>query len=140
MRFKNWLKLFTFLAVAFAIHGYWYSTSVINKYVGRCGAYPALDEAIQANRRHNNFEPQWFEHYIKAQNSDGVPYTWYVVYRVKPEYQAALEQAPKPPEWCGGSFYYHTRYGWVGMPEHFLNAFGYLDIWMRAYYLYGGEL
>jgi hypothetical protein len=63
-----------------------------------------------------------------------------VVYNVKPEFQAAKEQAPRPDEWCGCSFYYHTRYGWVGMPEHYLNAFGYLDFWMRVYHLYGGTI
>ena len=43
----------------------------------------------------------------------------------------------RPQEWCGGSFFHHARHGWVGMPEHFLNAFGYLDLWMWVYQLYG---
>jgi hypothetical protein len=31
-------------------------------------------------------------------------------------------------------------FAWVGMPEHYLNALGYLDLWMRVYHLYGGTL
>ena len=125
------------LVVLLAAHGYWYSTSVIDKYVSRCGAYLTLDEAIQGDIRHNGFDPAWFEDYIKAQNSKNVAYTWYVIPKIKPEYQAAYNQAPKPSEWCGGSFYEHTRAGWVGMPEHLLNATGYLDFWMWVFHLYG---
>lgn len=141
---KKWLLLLLALIVLIPVHGYWYATTVINKYISRCGAYPTLDEAIQANWRHNGFDPNWFIDYIKAQNRDDVPYTWYVVYKVKPEYQSThLEQARqlrREKQFCGGSFYEHTRWGWVGMPEHFLNAFGYLDLWMRIYHLNGSDL
>jgi len=133
------------LILLIPLHGLWYSTSVIHKYIARCGAYPTLDEAIRADWQHNGFEPEWFEDYIKSQNRDNVPYTWYVVYKVKPEYQQAQKlalQALKNSSvrYCGGSFYEHTRWGWVGMPEHFLNAFGYLDLWMRIYHLNGSDL
>ena len=142
MELKKWLLLFLVLIVLTPIHGYWYSTTVINKYIDRCGAYPSLDEAIQADWRHNGFDPNWFIDYIKGQNRDSVPYTWYVVYRVKPEYQAVQRETARQllqdkHQYCGGSFYEHTRWGWVGMPEHFLNAFGYLDLWMKVYHLYG---
>ena len=134
------IVVFLLLAVVLVVlHGYWYSTSVIRKYVERCGAYPTLDMAIEGDMRHNGFDPIWFEEFIKSQNSRNVPYTWYVIYQVKPEYQAAVDQAPKPPQYCGGSFYEHTRQGWVGMPEHLLNAFGYLDLWMRIFHLYGDD-
>ncbi len=125
------------LAGGITLHGYWYSTTVIQQYITRCGAYPTLDEAIAADMRHNGFDPAWFEEYIKTQNRKDVPYTWYVINRVKPEYQAAYNQVPRPQTSCGGSFYEHTRWGWVGMPEHLLNAFGYLDFWMNVFKLYG---
>ena len=126
------------------IHGYWYSTSVIHKYIDRCGAYPSLDQAIQSDWRHNGFDPAWFVEYLKGPNRDNVPYTWYVVYKVKPEYQQVQKQALQAlrdsnTPFCGGSFYEHTRWGWVGMPEHFLNAWGYLDLWMKVYHLYGSD-
>lgn len=135
------LQAMTFLVVLAAgitLHGYWYSTTVIQKYIARCGAYPTLDQAITADMRHNGYDPAWFEEYIKAQNRDWAPYTWYVVDKVKPEFQALVSQIPRTPTACGGSFYEHTRQGWVGMPEHLLNAIGYLDFWMNVFRLYGG--
>ena len=145
MKIRSCLALLVVLIVLIVLipmHGFWYSTTVIRKYVTRCGAYPSLDAAIQADWLHNGFDPQWLQEYIKGPNRDEVPYTWYVVYKVKPEFQAiqheaALQLAHSPKEFCGGSFYEHTRLGWVGMPEHFLNAFRYLDLWMKVYHLYG---
>jgi hypothetical protein len=126
------------LAAGIMLHGYWYSTTVIQKYIARCGAHLTLDQAIASDMRHNGYDPGWFEEYIKAQNMDGVPYTWYVIYRVKPEFQAAVNQVPQQRTACGGSFYVHARQGWVGMPEHILNAIGYLDLWMMVFRLHGG--
>lgn len=126
-------------AALVVLHGYWYSTSVIEKYVQRCGAYPTLDEAIRGNMLHNGHDPAWFEEFIKSENRKGIPFTWYVIYRVRPEFRAAYDQAPRPSYYCGGSFYEHTRLGWVGMPEHMLNAFGYLDLWMKVFHLYGED-
>ena len=141
MKIRSCLALLVVLMVLIPVHGLWYSSTVIRKYVNRCGAYPTLDAAIQADWRHNGFDPQWFQDYIKGPNRDEVPYTWYVVYKVKPEFQAiqraAALQLVHAKAYCGGSFYEHTRFGWVGMPEHFLNAFGYLDLWMKVYHLYG---
>jgi len=131
------MALLVGLVAGVTLHGYWYSTTVIQKYISRCGAHPTLDRAITSDMRHNGYDPAWFEEYIKAQNSDKVPYTWYVIYRVKPEFQTAVDQALRPLTACGGSFYEHTRQGWVGMPEHMLNAFGYLDFWMKVFRLYG---
>ena len=125
------------LGIAITLHGYVYSTSVIQKYIDRCGAHPTLDQAITSDMRHNGYDPAWFEEYLKSQNREGIPYTWYVVYRVKPEFKPVFDQAPRPAEYCGGSFYEHTRQGWIGMPEHLLNATGYLDFWMKVFKLYG---
>ena len=131
------VTLLLILVVAlFAVHGYWYATSVIDKYVQRCGAYATLDEAIEADMRHNGYDLAWFE-MSKSPNRETIPFTWYIIYTVKPEHQAAYDQVPPPAQWCGGSFYEHTRYGWVGMPEHIFNAIGYLDTWMNVYHLYG---
>ena len=130
------LLLLVGLAALITMHGYWYSTTVLQKYIDSCGAYPTLDEAIDANFRHNGYDPSWFDVH-KSQNSKNVPYTWYVIDRVKREYQSAVDAVKLPPTVCGGSFYEHTRQGWVGMPEHMLNAFGYLDLWMKVFHLYG---
>ena len=132
------MALLAGLAAGITLHGYWYSTTIIQKYIARCGAYPTLDQAITADMRHNGYDPGWFEEYIKVQNRDDVPYTWYVVPRAKPEFRTAVAQVTRLPNGCGGSFYEHTRQGWVGMPEHFLNAIGYLDFWMKVFSLHGG--
>lgn len=125
------------LGAAVTLHGYIYSTSIIQKYIDRCGAHPTLDQAIASDMRHNGWVLDWFEEEIKAQNREDVPYTWYVVHKVRPEFKPALDQAPRPDAYCGGSFYENTRQGWVGMPEHLLNATGYLDFWMSVFRLYG---
>ncbi len=127
------------IAALAALHGYWYATSTLQEYTQRCGAYPTLDEAIAGNIRHNGFDPTWFRDYIKTQSTPNNPYTWYVVQPVKPEYQAAFNEALKPSagDWCGGSFYYHTKAGWVGLSENFATGIGWMDLWMGIYHLYG---
>ena len=137
MKAVRWIGLVVVgIVVLIGLHGYFYTTGLLNKAISRCGAYPTLDEAIQADFLHNNFDPAWFEEYIKAQNSKRVSWTWYVVKKVKPEYAGELQQAPKPDYFCGGSFYHHTKAGWVGMPENYWNAFGLMDLWMWVYRLY----
>jgi hypothetical protein len=137
MKIYRPLLVLLLISAAVCAHGYWYATSVIQKYITRCGTYETLEMAIEADMHHNGFDPAWFEVEIKAQNRKDVPYTWYVIRRVKSGLEQQVAQIPAPTEWCGGSFYEHTRYGWVGMPEHFFNALGYLDFWMKVYRLYG---
>lgn len=137
MKGSAWIVLLVLAAVALIpLHGYLYTSSLLNRQIELCGAYPSIDEAIQANTLHNNFDPAWFEDYIKGQNDERVSWTWYVVEKIKPDYADEVRQAPKPEYFCGGSFYHHTKAGWVGMPENYWNAFGLMDFWMWVFRLY----
>lgn len=139
---KSYIMLIALMAacmISFTLFGYVYTSWLLDRQISRCGAYPTLNEAIQAGFQHNGFDPSWFELQSKAQNSDRIPWTWYIIYSVRPEYTRALEQAPIPEYYCGGSFYHHTRQGWVGMPEGFWNGLGFMDENMRLFHLYSEE-
>lgn len=132
----RWILLVLAVVALIPLLGYLYTSSLLNKQIELCGAYPSIDEAVQANILHNNFDPSWFEDYIKHQNSQQVSWTWYVVKKIKPEFSDEFQRAPKPEYFCGGSFYHHTRLGWVGMPENYWNASGLMDLWMWVFQLY----
>lgn len=114
------------------------SMQMIGWYASRCGAYPTVDEAIMGDIRHNKMDPAWFQ-VDKAQNRKDNPHIWYVIRRVKPEYQDDYNRGQHLQVACGGSFYVQTKSGWVGMPENEITGFGLLDFWMGLLNLYGGD-
>lgn len=124
------------LTLLIPVHGYLYSIGVVDKYAQRCASYPTLDEAIAANYAQNGYDPTTIEYRIKWPNRDDNLHIWYVIADAQPAIPD-IQQRVRSGRWCGGSFYVNARQGWVGMPEHFLNAFGYLDFWMGVYNLYG---
>lgn len=136
MKLLLWILAPLLLLGLFVWFGYDTTTSLIDYYSERCGAYPTLDEAIEADLRHNGWDPAWYQEIRKGQNDRRIPYTWYVVTKIKPEFSSKV-LAAKPSTYCGGSFYHHTRLGWIGMPENFWNGIGLMDIFMGLFRLYG---
>lgn len=137
---KAALLVVLFIA-AVPVHGYLYTVYTIHQRAQEVGIYPSLDEAIQANieeydQYYRNFT---FDGFTKGQ--ERVDFIWYVIIRghadsladgtpINPRHKNRVE---------GGTFYVHTKDGWVRYGENFWIAFGFLADWMKFYHLYGED-
>ena len=116
----------------------WFYTVTQLRIASRWGVFPSAEEGMQALAAQSYRGIQSINILYAGPNSKdgGFPYVWFVIAEVRAR-QRAGEAAPAGRQICDvpGSFFLHTRDGWVHVSE---GAFpGVIGIWMNAFGLAG---
>lgn len=126
-----------FCVTIYPIFGYLKTTLSIAKYSEKNGVYPTLDEAFIALKIKYDKDFTDISNYVVQKRVDraSYPFIWYVINKMKTD--------PKTGEPVkgtgGGSFFIHTKDGWIYHPETWSLALGDMGYWMKVFKLYGGE-